>query len=286
MTEITGKTRLVGVIGHPIGHSLSSPMHNGEFERLGMDYVYVCYDVHPDNVRQAIEGLRALGVLGVNVTIPHKQAVMPFLDEVAEEAQLIGAVNTVHFTPSGTKGYNTDMHGWVEDIEQDVGLRGQSMCMIGTGGAAQAVSVGACAAGVKRLVTWDTRADAAAALGAKLKARYPQVQIEVLDAEDEDRRQAMGQCGVVVNTTPVGMESLPGCPVPEDWLLPEQYVYDVIYTPAQTRFIAAARRIGCRARSGLGMLARQGARAFEIWTGTRPSAENMEATLRRILKLG
>lgn len=204
---------------------------------------------------------------------------------MAEEARLIGAVNTIHFTPRGTMGYNTDMHGWVEDIEQDIALAGQSVCMIGTGGAAQAVSVGACAAGIARLVTWDTRAEAADALGARLRTRYPQVRIEVLDANDDERREAMSQCAIVVNTTPVGMASLPGCPVPEEWLRPEQYVYDVIYTPAQTRLVTAARARGCRARSGLGMLARQGARAFEIWTGTRPSAENMEATLRRILKL-
>lgn len=284
--HITGKTRIVGVIGHPIDHSLSPPMHNGEFERLGLDYVYTCWDVDPAQVEPAMKGLKALGVLGYNVTIPHKQAVMPLLDSISDEAELVGAVNTVHHAPDGTtRGYNTDVTGWIDDIEQDISLKGKAVCMIGAGGAARAVSTGACLSGASRLTFWDMREDAAQVVAERLKARFPNTEIVVLKADAAERRDAVAAADVLVNTTPIGMHSAPGIPIPADWLKKSLYLYDVIYAPARTELAQAAAAAGCQTRNGLGMLARQGARAFEIWTGTRPDASRMEAILKTILKV-
>jgi shikimate dehydrogenase len=285
--EITGHTRVVGVIAHPVEHTLSPPMHNAEFRRLGLDWVYVPWDVLPENLPAAVKGLRALGVAGFNVTIPHKQAIMPLLDRIEYEAEVIGAVNTVTCTGGVLTGFNTDMYGWQEDIQQDISLEGRAVCLLGVGGAARAVSVGAYRAGAPRLVLAHRPDDdgQAEALAAHLREKCRGAEVETVSLDSAACSDLFRSCQVVVNATPVGMASSPGSPVPADWLHNGQYLYDVIYTPAETELMRAARAAGCRVRGGLGMLARQGAMAFKLWTGTAPDPLAMEATLRQRLGL-
>jgi shikimate dehydrogenase len=282
MIDVTGKTRVVGVIGHPAKHSLSPLMHNAEFARLGLDYVYVAWDIEPDALAVAVAGFRAQGVAGINVTIPHKQAIMPLLDEIAPEARTIGAVNTVKFDVGKATGFNTDITGWISDIEQDIALSGRSICMIGAGGAARAVAVGAAMSGITRLVICNqpSEMEMAIALGELVRQHFPKLDVSWADSASEICRAAVSDSEIVVNATPVGMSSVPGIPIPAEWLVGGKYVYDVIYTPAETELLHAAKARGCRVRNGLGMLARQGAKAFEIWTDVAPDAHRMEDILR------
>lgn len=282
--NITGLTRVIAILGYPVDHSLSPSMQNLEFERLGLDYVYVPASTKPENLETAVKGLVAAGVVGMNVTIPHKQAVMPLLDSISEDAQLVGAVNTIKLSDDGKlEGYNTDIDGWVRDIQEDILLERNAVCIVGAGGAARAVAVGALRSGAKRLFLCGRNADTLSALTEYLKDRIPGVDISWRQVDDPDCRAEVASCHIVVNTTPVGMDSTPGLPIPSEWLKESQYYYDTIYNPAETELMQAARQKGCAVKNGLGMLAYQGAVAFEIWTGQEPDVERMKSTLRRIL---
>jgi shikimate dehydrogenase len=281
--NITGRTRVVAVLGYPVEHSLSPVMHNLEFERLGLDYVYVPAAIKPDNLETAVKGLVAAGVVGMNVTIPHKQAVIPLLDSISEDAKMVGAVNTIKVEDGKLNGFNTDIDGWVRDIQEDILLERSKVCIVGAGGAARAVAVGAIRAGASRLFLCGRNPDTLSGLAGVLKERLPDADIEWGRLDDADCRATVGNCDIVVNTTPVGMESTPGMPLPADWLNENQYYYDTIYNPAETELMRAAREEGCAVRGGLGMLAYQGAVAFEIWTGQEPDVDRMKSTLRRAL---
>jgi shikimate dehydrogenase len=281
--NVTGRTKVVGVIGWPVDHSLSPPMHNGEFERLGLDFVYVPYAVDPANLEQAVRGLATLGVTGFNITIPHKQKILPLLDEVAPEAVVVGAVNTVRIENGRTFGTNTDVQGWTNDIQQDILLQGSHVCVLGAGGASRAICVASALAGAKSVFIHNRTVETANLLADALREQFPDTQFTFSCADEESCRRQFAACDIIVNTTPVGMAAKPGIPVSADWLSEHQYVYDTIYTPAETELLRAAQRKGCPTRNGLGMLARQGALAFAIWTGVKPDVNRMEASLRKAL---
>ena len=281
--NVTGRTRVVGVMGWPVEHSLSPPMHNGEFERLGLDYIYAPYAVAPENLEQAVKGLVALGAAGFNITIPHKQNIMPFLDDVSPEAVVVGAVNTVKIENGRTTGTNTDVPGWSQDIQQDILLQGSAVCVLGAGGASRAICVAAALAGAKSVFIHNRTRATANALADALRAQFPNVEFSFSSDDEEACRTLFQKCDIIVNTTSVGMAANPGTPVPADWITEHQYVYDTIYTPVQTELLRAAKGKGCPTRNGLGMLARQGALAFELWTGAKPDINRMETTLRKAL---
>jgi len=283
---LTGHTRVVGVIGHPVEHSLSPPMHNGEFERLGLDYVYVPFPIAPEQLETGVRGLIACGLAGFNATIPHKQGVMTLLNEITPDAELIGAVNTVVIRDGRSTGYNTDVQGWLDDIQQDILLKGNRICMLGAGGAARALVVGAAQAGARSICITNRTQATAAKPAAEMQGHFPGVEITANCIDGDAAREALEKCEIIVNATSVGMARQPGTAVPTEWLHEGQYVYDTIYTPAETELLKGAARRGCPTRGGLGMLARQGALAFKLWTGQTPDLERMEATLRRALAQG
>lgn len=274
---------MVGIIGYPVSHSLSPAMHNTEFSHLDLDFVYLAWEVAPGHVPEAVRGLRVLGAVGFNVTVPHKQSVVAELDCLSEEAKQIGAVNCVRFEGGRSVGYNTDADGWREDVEQVLALKGLSVCVVGAGGAARAVAIGACRAGVASLVICNRRFENAEALGELVQHFFPAVEVKWSSLCGEDCRRLLRSCQVVVNATPVGMSGKGGVPIPPEWLMPGQFVYDTIYTPAETELLRQARARGCRTRNGIGMLVRQGARAFELWTGHKPDLSRMETTVRQAL---
>lgn len=275
-------TTIVGIIGHPVKHSLSPDMHNAEFERLGLDWRYEAWDIPPEGLGEGLRELQARGVKGFNVTIPHKVAVMEFLGHVEYDAQLVGAVNTVICSDDGMGGFNTDLYGWIEDVEQDVSLEGQRVCIVGAGGSARAVCVGARQQRASHLliVKRPENFESAEELAATLRAKCPGITIETCPLDREDAQAKVAECGMVVNTTPAGMASSPGIPIEPEWLHSGQYVYDLIYNPAETELLKAAAAKGCRTRNGLGMLARQGAIAFKLWTRQPPDVARMMETLR------
>jgi shikimate dehydrogenase len=275
---ITGRTRITGIIGDPIAHSLSPLMHNAEFARLGLDFVYVAWRVEPQQLEDAIRGLRALEIAGFNITIPHKEAILPMLDEVQEQAGIIGAVNTVKNENGRLIGFNTDAPGWAEDAAQVISLAGKRVCVIGAGGAARAVCVGAAGKGASEVLIVNRTVERANRLADSLTPHFEKTRFSA-DAISPETAPRIAACQVLVNTTSVGMRSNPGMPIPEAAISEGQFVYDTIYGVGETELLRAAREHGCKIRDGLGMLVQQGAYAFQIWTGIMPDVQQMEAAI-------
>jgi shikimate dehydrogenase len=269
---VSGHTRVAGIIGWPVEHSLSPEMHNAAFAALGLDWVYVAYPVDPARLSEAVPGLAAAGVAGLNVTIPHKQAVLDCCSAVSPAVEAIGAANTL--IPDGNGGWradNTDAPGFLRAVDEaaPVDVRGQRVLLIGAGGAARAVAFALRGRGAEVLVANRTAAKAAE-LGTPV-AFAP-------GALDE----AAAQSAMVVNCTSLGLH---GDGVPDDLpvavLGPGHVVVDVVYRPGGTPWLAAAAGRGARVVDGLGMLLHQGAAAFVEWTGLEPPV----AVMRDVLML-
>jgi shikimate dehydrogenase len=294
--EITGTTRLVGVFGWPVSHTLSPKMHNAAFAALGLDWAYLPLPVPPERVGDAVRGLPALGFAGANVTVPHKQAVLPFMDELTPEAQAIGAVNTIVVRgDSSLLGHSTDGGGFLADLARllpplhpdgtlqpppwrtDEVLRA---LVLGAGGAARAIVYTLVRAGATVIVLNRTYARAQE-LCRSLSDALPEEQRDSLEAGSWDWIPHTARwADLVVNCTSLGLhegDEMPWGPgVP---LLPGQIVYDTIYN-RPTELLAYARGRGATAVDGLGMLVQQGALAFEMWTGVPAPVDVMAAALK------
>lgn len=272
MSEIQGTTQLVGVFGWPVAHSLSPAMHNAAFAQQGLDWCYLPFAVAPEQLSQAVRGLRALGLRGANVTVPHKQAVMALMDELTPEARAVGAVNTIVVCEQGLLGHNTDIAGFRRTVDEDgIDVRARTVVVLGAGGAARAVVYALVQAGAKVMLLNRTvaRAEALAqAMGIEVTAG-------VLDAVT--LRQTLEGAALVVNTTPLGMwPVVDASPWPEDVPWPQGVpLFDLIYNPGETRLMALARRNGGICLDGLRMLVYQGAEAYALWTGSYPPVEVM-----------
>jgi shikimate dehydrogenase len=290
---ISGKTQLAGLIGWPVSHSFSPAMHNAAAAELGLDLVYVPLPVRLENLPAAIRGLAALGFVGVNVTVPHKEAVIPLLSEVDTAAHTIGAVNTISFQPPAAKsqqsavsgqqsavGHNTDAAGFLADLEHiGVAIAGRECLILGAGGSARAVAYGlASAGGTVRL--FARRVEQARKLAADLLPHFEAARFSAFSWEELKETRDFQET-LIVNTTPLGMTpEVDLSPWPDTLHFPPKaVVYDLVYNPSETRLVAQARAAGCRAANGLGMLLRQGALAFELWTGREPDIDVMRATL-------
>lgn len=286
-TPINGQTTLVGILGWPVGHSLSPLIHNAEFERFHLNWAYVPLPVDPNRLSIALPGLVAAGFAGFNVTIPHKQAVVPLMDELSVQARQIGAVNTIKIHDGRLVGLNTDADGWAQDCEKLLPLRGISLAISGAGGAARAVAVAAAHAGVRSILIINRTLKAAQDLAASLQQLFPDLQVAATPRDEHGPgQQLIAQCQLLVNTTPLGM----GAPsetfaVPPSWMRSDLAVYDTVYTPAKTATLQYAQALGAPTRGGLGMLAGQAALAFEIWTGILPDKERMYHLLEKKLGL-
>jgi shikimate dehydrogenase len=281
---ITGRTKLLGVLGAPIEHSLSPVLQNAALRTAGLDYVYVALPVKKDALRSAVPGLRDAGFCGFNVTIPFKTEIIALLDALDEDARRIGAVNTVVVGADGClTGYNTDAAGFLAGFTAcGVSLRGAHAVVLGAGGAARAVLCGLLRAGaaqvsigVRNLVKGEKLCADFAADGDVRAFRF----------DDAAFRARLSSADVLVQTTPLGMSPHPEEMPPVDWAAvhPAAFVYDLIYTPAETRFLREAARRGHRCVNGETMLAAQGAEAFFLWTGVRPDLVYMRRVLREAL---
>jgi shikimate dehydrogenase len=272
------------VIGHPVGHSLSPGMQNAALVSLGMDAVYVAFDVEPQRLGAALDGLEALGAAGVNVTIPFKERVIAHLSRLSPEAELIGAVNTVAFVDGERRGFNTDAPGFLRSLTEAGGRPGPTL-LLGAGGSARAVAVALTREGAELTIANRTH-ERAVTLAAMLNTRVRNGCAQAIPWEPMALRSAMGEVALLVNTTSVGMHPrTEACPeIPEEGLHAGLLVYDLIYNPSETRLLAWARARGCRTVNGARMLAWQGALALEIWTGRAGPADLMEAALIAQLK--
>jgi shikimate dehydrogenase len=259
----------LGVLGWPLEHSLSPTIHNAAFRRLGMDCVYYAWPVAPEDLADAIRGIRALGAMGANVTMPHKQAVVEHLDDISGAAQELDAVNTIQRYGSKLIGHNTDVDGFREFLEGDAGvkLEGRRALVLGAGGAARAVVKALAEAGAAS-VTVAARNQEKGSEAAKFAAGGDVIEWSLAVAASADVE-------VVVNATPLGRDGenpLPGAPFHSG-----QVVVDLLYRPPTTALLRSARSAGAQTWGGLGMLVHQAAASFRIWTGHEPALQVMSA---------
>jgi len=298
-TEPGGSTALVGVLGDPVRHSLSPAMHNAALAALGLDWVYLALPVAAADLATVVAALEALDCRGLNVTIPHKQAVAALAAELSPLAQRLGAVNTLVRRPGGGwLGTNTDVEGFLAPLREGgwPGTRapGQRAVVLGGGGSALAVLAGLEQLGFGSIAVAGRNATALAALQAGCREWLPALEpLAWTTADDEQLLQALAQADLVVNCTPVGMASTtdplaanrsPLSAAALDRLPPESGVYDLIYTPRPTALLRGAAERGCRTWDGLEMLVQQGAAALRLWSGrdTVPVAAMRQAALERL----
>jgi len=263
-------TRYVALIGYPLGHSVSPPMQQAAFDYYQLDLRYQAWEAEPAQFGAIIERLRQPSTLGANITIPYKETVLPMIDELDELARQIGAVNTIVNREGKLSGYNTDAEGFVQALRHLGGFEpaGKRVVLLGAGGAARAVSFALARAGVRSLAITDIVAERAQGLCSSLRSLG--IDTYVMEPEDESLKNALSNCDLVVNCTPVGMKhsvTEGQSPLKAELIPKEALIYDVVYNPIETQLLLEAKAVGARTLGGLGMLVYQGAKAFELWTG-------------------
>lgn len=276
------RTRMFGLLGHPVAHSLSPAMHNAAFRALEMNAVYLAWDVAPGRVETALRGLAALGCGGANITVPHKEEAFRSVDRLDESARLAGSVNTVLFTPDGLAGHNTDAPGFLRAAREELGWEpaGSRVMVCGAGGAGRAIALFSARGGAGEVILCDTDRPRASRVADELRAAAPGTGIRVLGSGAE-AAAAAAACDLVVQATPLGMKDSDPSPLPPDAFRAGQAAFDLVYVRPETPFMASARRAGARVANGLGMLLGQGALAFELWTGCAPPTHRMRRALER-----
>ena len=259
---VQGTTQIYGVIGDPISHSLSPSLHNPAFAALGIDAVYVTFRVSPSSLEDALRGLLALNVQGINVTVPHKSEVFEYVDEVTDTARRIGAVNTLRNDSGHWIGENTDATGFIRSLEPlGLSLPGSSVGMLGAGGAAKGVAVGLLEAGVSRLFISNRSYDRATVLADLLKASFGQQSVSAVSLEELEKKEL----NLLVNTTTVGSDGH-SSPAKLNRFDKLGAVTDIIYRPSRTPLLLEAEKLGLPNLNGGGMLLYQGISAFSFWT--------------------
>ena len=272
--KISGRTRLLALIGHPVGHSLSPAMHNASFVADDLDYVYVCLDIEPDELPAAVRGLKALRLRGFNVTMPHKRAMVPLVDELDEEARVSGAVNTVVIEASGLRGFNTDGGGMVMACQEaGIELAGKRVLLLGAGGTAAAIAVAFGKAGIGELHIANRNVERAARLRDKLHGTgIKGLAIRPLNA--------LPDAEIVINTTPLGMKAGDPMPVPPDYVRQGRAFCDAVYRPGtNTPLVRLARERNVPIVAGDRMLLYQGVLAQKLWTGREPNVGAMDQAI-------
>ncbi len=266
---VSGKTKICGLIGDPVEHTMSPAMHNAAFRKLGLDYLYVPFRVRREELDKAVEGIRALNIRGFNVTIPHKVAIIPRLDGLDPAAEKIGAVNTVVNDDGYLKGYNTDAAGFLRALlEQGVEPAGKSIVVLGAGGASRAISYVLAGRDASLTIVNRQLELAWAEELARLISRDFGKEARALELSPGNLATALERADILINATSAGMSPNDDeTPVPARFLKAGLVVFDIVYNPIKTRLLKEAEASGARTISGIDMLAWQGALAFEKWTG-------------------
>lgn len=280
--EITGKTKIVGIFGFPVSHSFSPLIHNTAIQELGLDFAYVPFCVKPDNLREACRAIRALDIVGVNVTVPHKQKIMEFLDKIDPIAEMIGAVNTIYNNKGELVGYNTDGVGFINSLKKE-GLfdpLGKCAFLIGGGGAGHALAVMLAKEGIKKLLLSDIEPGKSQVLFNRIRKYFNKCEVKVVDFKEKNLCEEMPKVNILLNATPVGMKEGDLSIVRKESLREDLFVYDVVYN-RETSLLKCAKQVGAKTMGGLGMLLNQGVLSFKIWTGKDAPIEVMREVLKR-----
>lgn len=283
---ISGRSKLVGVMGWPVSHSLSPAMQNAAIKAAGLEAAYVPLPVAPHRVSEAVHGLRALGFRGCNVTIPHKIAVIEYLDSLTSEAQLIGAVNSIRVEDDGRLvGHNTDCIGAVRAMEEEgTSVCGKTVLIVGAGGAGRGAAAGCALAGARKIILLNRTVEKAEEVIEELRDRPELVATKEWMAAPlsdgfSDKGLPWEEIDAVFQMSSMGMKENRDLPLDVAWLSPRCHVLDAVYAPLDTVFLKGARAKGLRTTDGLAMLMEQGAAAFEFWFGHEPSREVMRSAL-------
>ena len=284
MIPITGHTRLTALLGSPVAHSISPLMHNEAFQLLDLDYTYLCFEVNEETLPAAVDGLKACGIRGFNLTMPNKNKIVEILDELSPAARLIGAVNTVVNDDGHLNGYNTEGVGYMQE-GKDVGydIKGKSITIMGAGGAATAICAQAALDGVEKIHIFARETsrfwDRTQKLAENINSTLPCKAVLHENKNTAALAQAISESALLLNATSVGMAPNTEGTIIEDTSLyhPDLIVSDVIYNPRETRFLKEAREAGCRTFNGMYMLLYQGAEAFRLWTGKEMPVKEIKA---------
>lgn len=272
-----------GLFGHPVKHSLSPVMHEASFLALGLQAEYVCFDVPPEELSARLEFCRREGFNGLNVTIPHKEAVVPLMNKLDATARLFGAVNTVRMDAHGYTGYNTDTLGFLADLKESRGVtpEGLRVMIVGCGGAGRALAIACAREGAVELGISDKIASKAEVLAEDIAERLPDAvtQVEVLSGEPEVWARYGRECDLIVHCTSAGLHAGDGSPIPVEAFHDGQLLYDLVYTARMTPTMRVAQSAGADVLNGIGMLMHQGAAAFNIWTGLDADTKAMRSAL-------
>ncbi|MEM3702857.1 MAG: shikimate dehydrogenase [Candidatus Bathyarchaeia archaeon] len=282
--RISGKTQICALIGDPVDHSLSPFIQNSAFKHLNIDFVYVAFKVSKENVKEVLQGARALGIRGLNVTMPLKTVVVKHIDELDPSAEKIGAVNTILNDEGRLIGYNTDGLGAIEALKvngQDPS--GKNILILGAGGAARAVAFALCR-DAGNMTILNRTLEKARVLARELHENFGK-KVGCGRFTEENLRRNVKSADILVNATPLGMTPYENkTPVNTNFLHPNLTVFDLVYYPPETRLLKEARAVGAKTLNGLHMLVHQGALSFEIWTGKKAPIDVMMNACKRSLK--
>lgn len=290
--RISGTTRLVGIFGDPITHSLSPVMHNAAFEALAIDMAYVPFHVLENDLKKAAAGIRALNLVGASVTVPHKERIVKQMDSLDNGARIIGSVNTVVNNDGMLKGYNTDAFGYMRSLKEEHGfdpLR-KRIIILGAGGSSRSILYEFLALGAASITLVNRTRARAETLASEYGGLFPATEMQVYTMDEfslcakEACVKAFGEADLIVNTTSVGLMNVGSLNLPLERLSANAIVSDIVYRPLETVLLSKAKGLGLRTHSGLGMLVHQGAVAFELWTRREAPVEVMRQAALEALK--
>ncbi len=276
------RTELYGVLGNPVRHSLSPFIHNAAFKHFKINAAYLAFQVEVDFLGLAFEGIRSLGLKGVNITIPHKEMASRFVDEIPEDVdRSVGAINTVVNKGGRLFGYNTDIPGFLLALKEELGFdpQGKRCLVLGAGGASRGVVFALALANAERIMICNRTLERARGLCSFAADSFPEVEVEAIDFPGGIKTEKID---LVVNATSLGMQKTDGSPIDISLLKTRPLVYDLIYSPLETPLLSNAKKLGLLCANGLGMLAAQAAFSFKLWTGEREGVrELMLETLKK-----
>lgn len=282
---INGKTGITGVFGYPVEHTLSPIIHNAAFEYLGLNYVYLPFLVKPEDIKPALVSIKALGICGVNLTIPHKETCIPYLDSIDDDARVIGAVNTIKLEKDKLKGYNTDAEGFILSLKNETSFKkpgGKTVFILGAGGASRAIVYALAKEKVARIIVANRTIDRAKKLIREMNQKFPLCKMESVAVNEKSVERYLQESDLLVNATSVGLKYGDGMLINVNFLHKDLLFYDLIYSPFGTKLLIEARKRKLEAVDGLGMLIYQAILSFQIWTGKKPPVKIIRnAVMRR-----
>lgn len=275
--------KIYGILGYPARHSLSPTMHNAAFRALKINAEYRIFEKKPEELEDFLYSLSKDNIFGLNVTIPYKEKVIPFLDKISREARLIGAVNTIRLSANRLEGFNTDGEGFLKHLTEDLNFnpKGKIIAIIGAGGAARAISVYLSKLKPKRIIIYDIDKVKLSILINHLEENFNNIELKIANSIEELN---IKDSDLLVNATPIGMKESDPCLVDEKFIHKNLLVYDLIYSPVETKLLKISKEKGTYVSNGLGMLLYQGMLSFEIWTGKDAPKEIMRKALNKAIK--